>query len=178
MTRLELLQDWDQCELSITRSVLKNLRKPYAVTMITDWAHIKTELKYSGCIEDLMTCLLRIYYWSDLVDGSLDHWSKQIYQFYNDIPRQKARKKQFPLKNKIHDAIWERYEEEDAKNYNLNRCEVTLPGYNELPDVIVKQEALDFCEKYIWWLSDRLSTNGKVEEVEVISIINKLMKER
>lgn len=160
---------------SIAKSTMKTIRRDYEDSMITDWKHISIEI-YADASDWIIRYLSRIYYWSDLIPGLLDHWSEQIYSFYHDIPRQKGRHNRFPSKNMIYKTMCKSFE--DFEFSNLKYIIDGLPGYRDLPDMIINHDAIEFCKKYLYWLSERLSIYGKVEENEVKEIIKKLMNER
>ena len=175
---LKLIIEEDRPVLSVVRHEMKDSREDYNDTMITDWAHIKGEIYYTDIFTRIIYYLLRIYYWSDLVSGLLDHWTTQIYLFYHDIPKQKGRKNRYPSKKVIYKKICNIFEDYEILNSDIKRHIRGLPGYKELPDFIIDQKAIDFCKKYIDWICEKLSTYGKVEEYEVKEIINKLMEEK
>ena len=173
---LKLIIEEDLPVRSVAEDLLEYLRRDYEDNMITDWAHIKNELFITNIFDRMADYLLRIYYWSDLVPGLLDHWSEQIYYFYHDIPRQKGRHNRFPSKKMIYKTTCRVFEEYDF--IDLKSCIRGLPGYRDLPDTIIREKGIEFCKKYLYWLSDKLSIYGKVEENEVKEIIKKLMNGR
>lgn len=173
---LNFIIEEDLPERSVVEDLIEYLRKDYKDNMITDWAHIKNELFVSSIFSRLIDYILRIYYWSDLVPGLRDHWSTQIYSFYNDIPRQRGRNNKFPSKKMIYKTICRTFKEYDF--YDLKSCIGGLSGYKELPNITIDQDGMEFCKKYLNWLSEKLSIYGKIKENEVKEIINKLMDER
>ena len=175
---LNLIKGEDFPEFTISRHVMNDTREDYKDTMITDWAHIKREIYYTGVFARIIYYLLRIYYWSDLVPGALDHWTTQIYLFYHDIPKQKGRKNRYSSKKMLYKTICNVFEDHEILNSDLKFFVKGLPGYDELPDFVVDQKSIDFCKKYIDWICEKLSIYGKVKECEIKEIINKLMKER
>ena len=175
MVNLETLKKIDFYDYHCSKQIMKDMRESYSDTMVTDWVHISRELWCSSCFDRIIDFLLRIYYWSDLVEGSKDYWSEQIYLIYHDIPKQKARKS-FPLKEKIFKEIWESFEDEligEDLCYRIKRSE----GYNELPDVIIDSNGYNFAKEYLRWLSEQLSIKGFVSEEEVKEEIDNLLKE-
>lgn len=180
MDILEKIKESDQYHIRNVDRIVYNIREKYKDTMITDWAHINHELYTIDRCDGLISVLLRIYYWSDLIEGSKEHWTKMVYLFYHDIPKQKGRNKHFPLQKKIYTAMREPFPDIEYIGTSLHYgyCQKSESGYDKLPNIIIDKEGMEFCDKYIWWLSDRLSLNGKVNLDEIEEKINELMKER
>lgn len=172
---LKLIMEEDLPVKSVMIDLIENLRKDYKNNMITDWKHISIEI-YVDTFDWIIRYLSRIYYWSNLVPGLLDHWSEQIYYFYHDIPRQKGRHNRFPSKKMIYKTMCKSFE--DFEFSNLKHIIDELPGYRDLPDMTINHDAVEFCKRYLNWLSEKLSIYGKVEENEVKEIIKKLINER
>ena len=177
MSILDDIKENDGFTMRRIAKFLKKDRESYADTMLTDWAHIRWELESWDRSHSLVDFLLCIYYWSDLIEGSKEYWSELIYLIYNDIPRQKGRNKRFPAKNSIYKCIRGPFTDDDFLNTRLNHGVKDCEGYRELPEFIIDQKSLDFCDKYIWWLCEKLSVYGKVEEIEVKEKINELLME-
>lgn len=175
MNILDAIKENDNYTMRKIIKFLKEDRESYINTLLTDWAHIKWELESWDRSHTLVDFLLCIYYWSNLIEGSKEHWSGLVYLLYNDIPRQKGRHKRFPPKKNIYKCIRGPFTDEDFLNNRVNHGVKECEGYKELPEFIVEQKSLNFCDKYIWWLCEKLSIYGKVEEKEVKEKINNLL---
>ena len=122
----------------------------------------------------LIEHMLKIYFFPD--SPYLDHWEEEVYSFYLDVPKQKNNK--FPKEDFIYHTIFgSKYEDGftlPRKKETIKRLKSKYPNYNE-PTMDDFDNAIEFINEYVHWLSKELSKKGETYEDEVKSKIKELL---
>ena len=98
--------------------------------------------------------LLKLYYWGydDMVKW---HWIKEISNLYTRVFKLPNNK--YPSKEYIEKLIWENNDLEVlARMLNKDK------NYSKYPKIKIDYNAREFCIRYVEWLSETLSLNGKI----------------
>lgn len=104
--------------------------------------------------ESLFLHLLKLYYWG-YDDYVKRYWIKEISKYYIEVSKLPNNK--YPSKEYIENLIWENNDLENlAKILNKDK------NYSKYPKINLDYNAREFCVRYVEWLSETLSLNGKI----------------
>ena len=128
---------------------------------------VETKLKRRS--ESLFLHLLKLYYWG--YDEYIKrYWIKEISNMYIDVSKLPNNK--YPSKENIEKLIWENNDLE-----NLARILNKDKNYSKYPNIKIDYNAKEFCIKYVEWLSEALSLNGKIDNTDAQDFLLDLYNE-
>lgn len=128
---------------------------------------VETKLKRRS--ESLFLHLLKLYYWG-YDEYVKRYWIKEISNMYIDVSKLPNNK--YPSKENIEKLIWENNDLE-----NLARILNKDKNYSKYPNIKIDYNAKEFCIKYVEWLSEALSLNGKIDNTDAQDFLLDLYNE-
>lgn len=144
-----------------------------AMIYLTELADSKQQIRNdivheeNNIIEHLLKCFL---YKNST--GDYNHWKKEIYSFLNRIPKLRGSNK-FPSHNILKKFTIDRFGDvlKDWIPHDIRA--MVVDGYPKIEDYNI-EELYNAIIDYYEWLIKELSSNGKVENIQVYNKIDEL----